>query len=608
MVDQYIEDGLENRPAPTASPAPSVTMFPTSTPYPTASGTPTTSPFPTQSLLPTSSPWPTYIVEGYPTASPTPTISPFPTSSPWPTYIVVGYPTASPTPTISPFPTSSPWPTYIVEGYPTASPTPTISPFPTQSLLPTSSPWPTYLVAGYPTASPTPTVSPFPTQSLLPTSSPWPTYLVAGYPTASPTPTVSPFPTEDDNDTDVQDAAIADSVGYGHSCNDFEKGPQQIEEDLIFTYVAESRTTSTDFLNELEVHLLDDAASEALECATDSALHIYEIRYPDNQAASIATTCEPTLSSSKTCWILQTKMVITTDPASKTMAKYTVLADIQAQLNDGNLLTNSFQDLSYTKYLGPDPTETSFSRTPEPEGSNASEGDNNSVLYFALGAVGLAVASVFFFVGLLLYTRRRRSRNSIHLEEQSEDGSIEITELLSKSRERLKEHPDHFTQRGYTETDVEDRLSIVEGQEREEQAESDAIYATKDTTKSSASSSTRTASAAQRYYQKSRRSMTSESSLTAGSNSSQRKQEAVDSEMVQMLSSSGQSESLASSKQRSSQSSHEMRSPKRASLFEDPVASPVEHAEERRAFKGNRGKKSSGSPRHVDKLGDATFI
>jgi hypothetical protein len=540
------------------------------------------SPWPTLSLLPTESIQPTSVGEaggrkGDESIKPTSILEKMVDQ-----FIQDGI-DSRPEPTASPYPSLSPYPT--LTRYPTASPTPTASPFPTSSPNPSST--------IYPTSSPTPTMSPFPTSS--------------PYPSSSPTPTASPFPTsKDEVEGPGAGSKNGNSVGYGHSCIRFQKGPQQIEEKVVFTYMAEARTTSPDFLTEVEIHLLDHAVSEALECSIiNSALHIYEIRYPDDEAASDATTCEPTQSGSKACWILQTSMYITTDRSTKTMAKYTVLEDIQKQLNNENLLTDKFPDLSFTKYLGPDPVETSFSKTEDSNNSDSLGLEHGSVLFYAIIAVSLAVASVFFFVALLIYSRRKKSSGRFDGDDESEDGSIEITELLSKSRERLKEHsshkspPSHVRQRGYTDTNVDEWLSSsadvhkhsvgssakIRGLEGDSSSHTD-----QDGTKSTASASTKmSSSAASRYYKKSRQMTPGEEQASTRSAASSGSK--TSSKSLRAPSSSGQA----------------ARSPRRSAL-EDPIGL----AEERKAFQkvSNKSNRSSarGNRPPVDKLGDASIV
>lgn len=81
------------------------------------------------------------------------------------------------------------------------------------------------------------------------------------------------------------------SVGYGRQCSNYSPGTASEEKDvnLVFTYIAESKTTSVDFLTDLEEHILDHAAAESLECAQDSSLHIYKLQYPDDSQASEAS-------------------------------------------------------------------------------------------------------------------------------------------------------------------------------------------------------------------------------------------------------------------------------------------------------------------------------
>jgi hypothetical protein len=424
--------------------SPTFTPWPSLTPYPTASATPTQSPFPTDAETSNTSAekeksptqnngrkevndnlvndqqskpsGPSDSLEWSPTVSPVPTATRLPSSTP--------YPTASPTPTASPFPTdasstgeeSSPMTSPISsKTFPTAPTTSEKAPFPTNLNnydSKTTSPWPTYI---YPvTFGPTKT---------------W-------YPTASPTPTASPFPTEEESES-----LSGDSRGYGHSCHGFEKAMEHVDEEIVFTYTAESKITSMEFVHELEIHLLDHASAEVLECAPDSPLHVYQIRYAENDAASDVRSCKTNQPESKACWILQTKMLITTDRSSKTMAKREVLEEIKSQLNHGKLWTDKFDDVTFTKYLGPELTEMSFSRTTSPMNDPNGVNAKHVKMSYALASVALISAIFFVVIVLVLYFRRLKIRKKlIDQKGESDDGSLEITELLSRSRLRLKEN------------------------------------------------------------------------------------------------------------------------------------------------------------------------
>jgi hypothetical protein len=547
-----------------------------------------------------------------------PTVSPYPTTSPWPS--LTAYPTASATPTISPFPTGTPAPSQSlaespaeqgndVDGddlafYPTASPSfgneqvdgqniiETLQPSSILDVLveeyianahgsgsgPTMSPATTshdgLSISPYPTASSTPTISPFPTGINFPSSSPWPSF--SFYPTASATPTVSPFPT--DEDTTVGKTS---SLGYGHSCSDFEMGKQQVEEEIVFAYIAEARTVSVEFLNELELHLMDHAASEGLECSPDSALHIYNIRYPDNGAASDAVPCKVSQSRSKACWLLRTKMWITTDRSTTSASRESVLTEMERGLNQGKLLTDTFFDLTFTKYLGPDPTETSSIDSTSPvNGGATSASGNNNALYYTLGAVGLVLACAFLLSALFLRSTKWKNGHADTLE-PSDDGSIEITELLSRSRQRLKQGSAHFKGegKGNRHVDFEDVSPILSQDENETRPTLETHGKTSDSNKGVGilNVSERTSSA-QRFYQNRSRPLTTSPSSSVRSKTYQPVKQ-------KYLKPSGSS----------STSSQGSRSTTRGSMIEHHLGgSSVERAAERRALKGN------GSANFVD--------
>ena len=136
-------------------------------------------------------------------------------------------------------------------------------------------------------------------------------------------------------------------------------------------------------------------------------------------------------------------MACTTEESSSSVAKFTVLAEIQKQLDDGNLMTTAFPDLTFTKYLGPDPVESTFEKainTDTTTTTTTSTGQppmHSSVFWMATLAAGLAIMSTLVFLSLLFYIRHKRQNGDA----ESESDSIETVELLDRSRRRLKELP-----------------------------------------------------------------------------------------------------------------------------------------------------------------------
>ena len=364
-------------------------------------------------------------VAGVSTESPSITFAPSSTA----------YPSASGTPTTSPLPTTG---ESERSGYtsstsiPSASGTPTTSPFPTLSWKPSQY---TALRSNYPTASGTPTTSPFPSSSQVPT--------ISKVSTASPIPLATHSPTKY-----VATNTPNSTFGHQKACSNFVEGPDQVDTEVVFTYVAESRETSVDFLTELEVQLLDHAGTAVLECSDSSAVKIYRLSFPTQEAASDATTCEMTHVHSKSCWIMQTRIFVASDRESIAAAKYTVLNDIQKQLDDGNLLTTSFRDLTFTQYLGPNPVDYSGTTLSLPAGV-VRDGGSQALKWIATAAVGLAVTALLGFFALLYYVRRKKGNAAAIVDLQGfcsgtndkSDMSVEVIELLSRSKTRLKEHP-----------------------------------------------------------------------------------------------------------------------------------------------------------------------
>jgi len=395
-----------------------------------------------------------------------------PTASPWPSATM--YPTASGTPTQSPYPTSTLVPSRGIPGgkqangklevnptyFPTVTSLPSTSYFPTASSTPTASPLPTSVTGDPGETAPGNQISPMtianPTSTSYPTSpttSPFPS--TTRFPTASGTPTASPLPTTIAESSGTGIPATNSGGGnfslskysYQKACNDFVDGPDQIDTELVFTYLAESRLTSVDFVTELEIQLLDHASAAALECSNSSNLKIHRLAYPGDESSSDATTCAKTHPGSKSCWVLQTRIYVTSDRGFASVAKYTVLMDIQEQLNKENLVSTSFKDLTFTQYLGPDPVNLSGTPIVTPQGSTAEGSD--SLKWAAIATVGLAVAALLGFFGLVYYVRRKRREVAANHDflglggdmKSNDEVSLEVTELLSRSKARLREHP-----------------------------------------------------------------------------------------------------------------------------------------------------------------------
>ena len=360
-------------------------------------------------------------------------------------------------------------------------------------------------------------------------------------------------------------------------------GKQQVEEEILFTYIAEARTTSIEFLNELEIHLMDHAASEALECTPDSSIHIYKIRYPDNGAASDAVPCTTLNPRSKACWMLQTKMWITTDRPDTLMSRESVLIEMEKGLNGGKLLTDTFRDLTYTKYLGPDPSETSTVDTTSPVNGSVSATGNNNALYYTLGVIGLVLASTLLLGALFVRVAKSREKQNPNLE-QSDDGSIEITELLSRSRQRIKEGAAHFARREGSQVDFEEAPPHTVSENEN------------GTLTDFETSRTKRVPAAHEHNQKSRRLTTgtlSHNSLPTSSVRSKNYQPVKQ----QYLKSSG-----------SSTASKGSMSSLGGSLIENTGGSSVDQAAERRAFKGKKSARYVDTHQHRGKPGGTDLV
>ena len=241
------------------------------------------------------------------------------------------------------------------------------------------------------------------------------------------------------------------------------EGPDQVDTLLIFLYLAESRGTSSDFVTEMEKKLLDHASAAALECSDSSSLKIYRLAFPADKTASDMTTCKKSHRKSKSCWVLQTRIYVTSDRQSANLAKYTVLMDIQQQLNNENLVTTGFKDLTFTRYLGPDPVDSSAIPivSPTPQGSNS--GGSSTLKWFSIVTAGLAVVALLGLFGLCIYVRRKRKAAGSGIDREGKgELMVEVTELLSRSKARLKELPLAETGGDYEEVGVNQYMDDVE--------------------------------------------------------------------------------------------------------------------------------------------------
>eukprot|EP00546_Thalassionema_frauenfeldii_P015979 CAMPEP_0178897972 /NCGR_PEP_ID=MMETSP0786-20121207/2062_1 /TAXON_ID=186022 /ORGANISM="Thalassionema frauenfeldii, Strain CCMP 1798" /LENGTH=528 /DNA_ID=CAMNT_0020568619 /DNA_START=108 /DNA_END=1694 /DNA_ORIENTATION=- len=336
---------------------------------------------------------------------------------------------------------------------PTASPYPSMSPSPTSSRAPTTSDYPTTFPTLSKSSSPTISPSMPPKISNLasePSTSP--TTVSSIYLAASKTDPPSNVKPQNLANMNTQDKPDT-TQGYGRGCPNFEIYPESTHVEIVFTYLAESTMISPSFITNLEKLLLDHGASEALQCSptSDYPFSIYEIKYPENKSASEIVTCEPSHSESDSCWIMRTTMVVTTDQAFKTTAKLLVLSELKDKLNDGTTLTRNFPDIVFSQYLGPDLMDTFI---PQVKGEEHGIQSQSSIPFtpYAFIAAG---ACAFFILILICWCvckrRRQASRRGSKLTSNgdvsdgysSDSDSVEIKELLAKSRKRLQSYKDN---------------------------------------------------------------------------------------------------------------------------------------------------------------------
>lgn len=336
---------------------------------------------------------------------------------------------------------------------PTASPYPTMSPSPTSSRTPTTSVYPTTFPTLSKSSSPTisPSVPPK-ISNLASEPSTSPPSISSNYLAASKTDPPSNVKPQNLANMNTQDKPDT-TQGYGRGCPNFEIYPESTQVEIVFTYLAESTMISPSFITNLEKLLLDYAASEALHCSStsDYPFSIYEIKYPENKSASEIVTCEPSHAESDSCWIMRTTMVVTTDQAFKTTAKLLVLSELKDKLNDETTLTRNFPDIVFSQYLGPDLMDTFI-----PQVNGAEHGIQSQSSIPFIPYVFIAAGACTFFIFLLfcwcVYKRRRQasrrgskftSNGDVSDGYSSDIDSVEIKELLAKSRKRLQSYKDN---------------------------------------------------------------------------------------------------------------------------------------------------------------------
>jgi len=291
--------------------------------------------------------------------------------------------------------------------------------------------------------------------------------------------------------------------------------------EVVFTYLAESTILSPTFLRELEVHLLDHAASEALQCTSDKAFYIYEIKYPENKAASEIVTCQPSHPESNACWILRTTMLVTTDQFSKAAARHVVLSDLKAELNDEKLLNEGFKDISFSQYVGPDLMEIFIPKITG--GEHGYHSQNDSFLYYALIAAGTSAFLITLLLGCYICKRRRQAKNvggkltstGDASNEYDSDGSIEIQELLSKTRKRIHKYKDKPQQESWD----------SESSPADEKSTCSSEYQHSQKSEESSKSARKTGSMASQDTRKSRKASSSDRTPREGKPSSKEKSE-----------------------------------------------------------------------------------
>ena len=76
------------------------------------------------------------------------------------------------------------------------------------------------------------------------------------------------------------------SLGFNRTCTTYKPDQIDREFELIFTYTAESNIDTFDFLDDMEIHLMEHIAVEALDCDFNGSGGITSIAYPSDEAAS----------------------------------------------------------------------------------------------------------------------------------------------------------------------------------------------------------------------------------------------------------------------------------------------------------------------------------
>jgi len=182
---------------------------------------------------------------------------------------------------------------------------------------------------------------------------------------------------------------------------------QKIE--VKFIYLVETSTKSLAFLGSLENIILNELAESILTCADNlsekeyvyrklgNSYKVIQIEFPPTNASNISP-CKPMNEESKSCSIISSEVVISSDGPYSFEAKYDTLAELKGMINSATRLSFQIPELTVTHFLGPDITSFNQDAHNAPLSSKQSRVTaGNAVLFILLAIFSIIIGIIFFW-------------------------------------------------------------------------------------------------------------------------------------------------------------------------------------------------------------------
>ncbi|KAL7469466.1 hypothetical protein ACHAXS_009719 [Conticribra weissflogii] len=189
------------------------------------------------------------------------------------------------------------------------------------------------------------------------------------FPTASPPPSV---PSGMVDDIFIDDASVRRSgTLYERSCDGSFSSLQEgifTEFEVAFAFGVEVTTSSYDYIDDLEIVVLDFVSASVLQCIgdTEKSLQllrredtipshgVVRVRYPPLGKISSIAHCEPTLPSAQGCAVLTLKLLITFIDMPESEVHNDIL-NLLADATEKDIFEEFVPEVITLNYLGPDP-------------------------------------------------------------------------------------------------------------------------------------------------------------------------------------------------------------------------------------------------------------